>query len=113
MKNKDSFVHNLRLDFHMTQRTLAPVRFSDGLTGRCENQAAKTKLRKPSCENQAAKTKLRKPSCENQAIIGKTRRTVRRDRRVSSIRRKVDSLAHWRTLMKSFTGETTIPQGRR
>src|SRR5262249_18013114 len=36
MKNKDRFVHNLRLDFHMTQRTLAPVRFSDGLTGlRC------------------------------------------------------------------------------
>src|SRR5262244_2646454 len=33
MKNKDRFVHNLRLDFHMTQRTLAPVRFSDGLTG--------------------------------------------------------------------------------
>src|SRR5215471_19018633 len=66
MKNKDSFVHNLRLDFHMTQRTLAPVRFSDGLTGRCENQAAKTKLRKPSCENQAAKTKLRKPSHNRQ-----------------------------------------------
>src|SRR5262249_44756026 len=33
MKNKDTCVHNLRLDFHMTQRTLAPVRFSDGLTG--------------------------------------------------------------------------------
>src|SRR5215475_1876986 len=34
MKNKDTCVHNLRLDFHMTQRTLAPVRFSDGLTGK-------------------------------------------------------------------------------
>src|SRR5881397_2938208 len=33
MKSNDSFVHNLRSDFHMTQRTLAPVRFSDGLTG--------------------------------------------------------------------------------
>src|SRR4029450_10830535 len=33
MKNKDRFVHNLRSDFHMTQRTPAPVRFSDGLTG--------------------------------------------------------------------------------
>jgi hypothetical protein len=33
MKSNDSFVHNLWSDFHMTQRTLAPVRFSDGLTG--------------------------------------------------------------------------------
>src|SRR5262245_17468243 len=33
MKNKDRCVHNPRSDFHMTQRTLAPVRFSDGLTG--------------------------------------------------------------------------------
>src|SRR5436309_12687982 len=33
MKSNDSFVHNLRSDFHMTQRTLTPVRFSDGLTG--------------------------------------------------------------------------------
>jgi hypothetical protein len=34
MKNKDRFAHNLRSDFHMTQRTPAPVRFSDGLTGK-------------------------------------------------------------------------------
>src|SRR5438093_11723786 len=34
MKSYHSFLHNLRSDFHMTQRTLAPVRFSDGLTGR-------------------------------------------------------------------------------
>jgi hypothetical protein len=33
MKSNDSFVHNLRSDFHMTQRTPTPVRFSDGLTG--------------------------------------------------------------------------------
>jgi hypothetical protein len=33
MKSNDSFAHNLWSDFHMTQRTLAPVRFSDGLTG--------------------------------------------------------------------------------
>jgi hypothetical protein len=34
MKTKDRFAHNLRSDFHMTQRTPAPVRFSDGLTGK-------------------------------------------------------------------------------
>jgi hypothetical protein len=33
--------------------------------------------------------------------------------RISSMWRKVDSLAHWKALMKSFTGETSIPQGRR
>src|SRR5262249_19742304 len=40
MKNKDRFVHNLRLDFHMTQRTLAPVRFSDGLTGAVQERSS-------------------------------------------------------------------------
>jgi hypothetical protein len=34
----DRYVHNLRLDFHMTQRTLAPVRFLDGLTGLAMHQ---------------------------------------------------------------------------
>jgi hypothetical protein len=34
MKCNGKFAHSLRLDFHMTQRILAPVRFLDGLTGR-------------------------------------------------------------------------------
>jgi hypothetical protein len=29
--------------------------------------------------------------------------------RINSMSRKVDSLAHWKALMKSFTGETSIP----
>src|SRR5574341_2166217 len=33
LKCNDRFVHKLRLDFQMTQRTPATVRFSDGLTG--------------------------------------------------------------------------------
>src|SRR4030095_10637149 len=33
MKCNGKFAHSLRLDFHMTQRILAPVRFLDGLTG--------------------------------------------------------------------------------
>ncbi|MGE5218334.1 MAG: hypothetical protein ACM3SP_15165, partial [Chloroflexota bacterium] len=32
-KCKDTSVPNVRLDFHMTQRILTPVRFLDGLTG--------------------------------------------------------------------------------
>src|SRR5438094_348021 len=45
MKSNDSFAHNLRSDFHMTQRTPTPVRFSDGLTGPCAIGVSKLKMR--------------------------------------------------------------------